>query len=426
MSEHATPNIKSADDPAFQLPASLGSLSMPLSIGGLVLLLAGWGLANSIHARFGMSAYLTAFVYCLSIAVGCLFFVIIQHLVRAGWSVVIRSIAETVMLMVIPLAILFLPIIGTLLFGEGVLYRWDDPGYQTANHLDKEIWDQKIRWLNSSWFTVRAVIYFAIWSALALFYYRGSINQDATGDKSITDKLQYWSGPAIVMFCGATSFAAFDWVMSLAPMWFSTMFGVYVFAGSILSAHCILSVAVFMLQKGGAIREEVTIEHYHDLGKYMFGFVFFWTYIAFSQFLLIWYGNIPEETHWFYERGLGQDHLTAWGAIGLILIFFHWILPFAGLMSRHVRRNPKLVFAWATYLLIVHFIDVYWMIMPESAADGGGHASTEGAMGITASVLCVLGMFSFMIGMVLRIAKQNAVIAVHDPRLQESIAFENI
>ena len=111
MSEHATPNIKSVDDPAFQLPASLGSLSMPLSIGGLVLLLAGWGLANSIHARFGMSAYLTAFVYCLSIAVGCLFFVIIQHLVRAGWSVVIRRIAETVMLMVIPLAILFLSLI---------------------------------------------------------------------------------------------------------------------------------------------------------------------------------------------------------------------------------------------------------------------------------------------------------------------------
>jgi hypothetical protein len=254
-----------------------------------------------------------------------------------------------------------------------------------------------------------------------LFYYSGSINQEATVDNEITDKLQYWSGTAIMMFCGATSFAAFDWVMSLAPMWFSTMFGVYIFAGSILSAHCIISVAVYTLQKRGAIQEEVTVEHYHDLGKYMFGFVFFWTYIAFSQFLLIWYGNIPEETHWFYERQVGE-----WGTIALVLIFFHWMLPFAGLMSRHIRRNPKLVFAWAIYLLVVHFIDIYWIIMPESAADGTAHASTEGAIGISASLLCVVGMFLFMIGMVLRIAKQNAVIAVHDPRLQESIAFENI
>ncbi|MDA9778277.1 hypothetical protein N9D38_07525 [Rubripirellula sp.] len=421
MSEHATPKTKPADDPAFQLPASLGALSIPLTVVGLVMLAAGWGLANNISDRFGMSAYLTAFVYCVSLAVGCLFFVMLQHLVRAGWSVVVRRIAETVMLMVIPLAVLFLPIIGTLLFGEGVLYRWDNPNHAIDNHLPMAAWTEKTRWLDSSWFTIRAVIYFAIWSALALFYYRGSINQDATGDKAITDKLQYWSGPAIMMFCGATSFAAFDWVMSLAPMWFSTMFGVYIFAGSILSAHCIISVAVYTLQKRGAIQEEVTVEHYHDLGKYMFGFVFFWTYIAFSQFLLIWYGNIPEETHWFYERQVGE-----WGTIALVLIFFHWMLPFAGLMSRHIRRNPKLVFAWAIYLLVVHFIDIYWIIMPESAADGTAHASTEGAIGISASLLCVVGMFLFMIGMVLRIAKQNAVIAVHDPRLQESIAFENI
>ncbi len=420
MSEHATPNVKPADDPAFQLPASLGSLSIPLIIGGLVLLGAGWGIANNIHARFGMSVYLTAFIYCISIAVGCLFFVMLQHLCRAGWSVVVRRIAENIMLMVIPMGILFLPIIGSLLFGEGVLYRWDDPNHAVENHLPISIWAEKTRWLNSSWFTVRAVLYFGIWSALALFYYRGSIQQDATGDKAITDKLQYWSGPAIMMFCGATAFAAFDWVMSLAPMWFSTMFGVYVFAGSVLSAHCIISVSVYLLQKRGAIQDEVTVEHYHDLGKYMFGFVFFWTYIAFSQFLLIWYGNIPEETHWFYERQEGT-----WGKIALILIFFHWMLPFAGLMSRHIRRNPKLVFAWAIYLLILHFVDIYWMIMPESAA-AGGHASTGGGLGIASSLLCVLGMFLFMIGMVLKIAKQKAVIAVHDPRLQESIAFENM
>ncbi|MDB4678780.1 hypothetical protein OAE79_00450 [Rhodopirellula sp.] len=420
MSEHDTPQVKSADDPAFQLPATLGSLSLPLCIGGLVALLAGWGIANSIHARFGMSVYLTSFMYCISIALGCLFFVILQHLCRAGWSVVVRRIAETLMLMVIPLGILFLPILGTLFAGEGILYRWDDPNHALENHLPIIAWAEKTRWLNSSWFTIRAIIYFAIWSALALFYYRGSTGQDATGDKAITDRLQYWSGPAIMMFCGATSFAAFDWVMSLAPMWFSTMFGVYVFAGSILSAHCIISVSVYLLQKCGSIREEVTVEHYHDLGKYMFGFVFFWTYIAFSQYLLIWYGNIPEETEWFYHR-----QLDSWGTISIVLILFHWMLPFAGLMSRHVRRNPKLIFSWAIYLLLLHFVDIYWMIMPESAANGA-EASPEGVKGVLASILSVTGMFAFMIGVTLSIAKRNRIIAFQDPRIRESIAFENI
>ena len=142
--------------------------------------------------------------------------------------------------------------------------------------------------------------------------------------------------------------------MSLAPMWFSTMFGVYLFAGSMLSAHCVIAVGRYMLQKNGAMRDEVTVEHYHDLGKHMFGFVLFWTYIAFSQYMLIWYGNIPEETEWIYRRQIGS-----WGTVGLVLIFFHWMLPFAGMMSRHVRRRPPLVFGWAVYVLFLHFFDVY-------------------------------------------------------------------
>lgn len=422
MSEHDTPQVKSTDDPAFQLPASLAALSLPLCIGGLVALLIGWALGSMFNASFGMSAYLTALVYCVTLAVGCLFFVLIQHLCRAGWSVIVRRIAELVMLMVIPLAVLFLPIIGSLLFGEGTLYRWDDPTYAADNHLPMAAWMEKTRWLTPGWFTIRAMIYFAIWSFLALYYYRGSVHQDETGDKSVTDRLQYWSGPAVMLFCGATSFAAFDWVMSLAPMWFSTMFGVYLFAGSVLAAHCVIAVGTYVLQQQGAMRDEVTIEHYHDLGKLMFGFVFFWTYISFSQYLLIWYGNIPEETEWFYHRQHGS-----WGMLALVLIFFHWMLPFAGLMSRHVRRNPKLVFGWAVYLLFVHFIDIYWMIMPEALPTAGSdHSSMGGVTGVLSSLLCVAGMLALFTGLVLRVAQQTKVVAVQDPRLRESIAFENI
>ena len=415
MSEHGAPAIKPADDPAFQLPNSLAALRLPLCGVGIAALLIGFGLAYlSVDAEFGMSAYLTALIYCITLSTGCLFFVLIQHLCRAGWSIVVRRIAELVMVMIIPLAVLFLPVLGSLWMGQGTLYSWDDPNYGTDNNLPAQIWIEKLRWLDQGWFTVRAIIYFAVWSALAVYFFRGSVQQDETGEKAITDRLQYWSGPAVMLFSITTTFAAFDWVMSLAPMWFSTMFGVYMFAGSILSAHCLIAVATFLLQKTGAMRDEVTIEHYHDLGKLIFGFVFFWTYISFSQFLLIWYANIPEETHWFYERQLGT-----WGVIALVLIFFHWMLPFAGTMSRHVRRNPKLVCFWGAYLLVMHYVDVYWMIMPEVG-------STGGVIGVIASALCVLGMLALLTGLVLGLAQQTKVVAVRDPRLGESIAFENV
>lgn len=419
MSEHNAPAPKSADDPAFVLPASLAALRLPLCVVGFILMLAGWLVASKIGEfgdNFGMAVYLTAAVYCITIVLGCLFFVLIQHLVRAGWSIVVRRIAELVMVMIIPMAILFVPVIASLWSGEGTLYRWDRGlEYGVEHGLPKEVWSEKLRWLNQEWFTVRTVGYFAVWIGLALFFFKNSVLQDKTGDKAITDKMQYWSGPAVMLFSLTTTFAAFDWVMSLAPMWFSTMFGVYLFAGSILGAHCLLAVSSYVLQKKGAMRDEVTVEHYHDLGKLIFGFVFFWTYISFSQYLLIWYGNIPEETEWFYVRQIGS-----WGTVALVLIFFHWMLPFAGTMSRHVRRKPGLVCAWGAYLLVMHYVDVYFMIMPSVEGESPG-----GVMGVVASIMCVVGMAALLSGLCLILAQQNKVVAVHDPRLRESIAFEN-
>jgi hypothetical protein len=420
MSEHSAPAVKPADDPAFKLPPSLATLHLPLCIGGLVALLGGWLLAKAVvGTKFAMSAYLTAFMYCLTVTLGCLFFVLIQHLCRVGWSAIVRRIAELVMMMVIPLAILFLPILATFM-GEGTLYSWAAHDYQEVNHIPEAVWNEKSKWLNPGFFTIRAIIYFAIWGFLAYRYFRGSVQQDQTGERAVTDRMQFWSGPAVMAFCGATSFAAFDWVMALAPMWFSTMFGVYIFAGSVLSAHCAIAVGSYILQKNGAMRDEITVEHYHDLGKLMFGFTFFWTYIAFSQFMLIWYANIPEEQEWFFHRQEG-----VWGTIALGLIFFHWMLPFAGTMSRHVRRNPKLVFGWAIYILIMHFVDLYWVIMPESRV-GHEAATTGGPVGVVASLLCVVGMVALMLGLIVKLAEQYGVVAVRDPRLAESIAFENI
>ncbi len=181
MSEHGKPANKPADDPAFTLPPSLAKLSLPLCAGGLVALAAGYFVGNGVSDKFAMSAYLSAFIYCLTITIGCLFFVLIQHLCRAGWSVVVRRIAELVMIMIVPLAILFIPILLSLT-GEGVLYGWDDPKYAEIFHLNQTIWDTKTGWLTAGWFTFRSCVYFAVWSVLAIYFYRGSVAQDETGE----------------------------------------------------------------------------------------------------------------------------------------------------------------------------------------------------------------------------------------------------
>ena len=425
MSEHAAPVVKPADDPAFSLPASLSSLQLPLLGGGLVVLLAGMVLSfrvtDETMPRFGFSTYLTAFLYVLSIVLGCLFFVLIQHLVRAGWSVVVRRIAECTMIMVFPLAFLFLPIIFSLFF-KGELFVWTDPDFAADHGLDAKMWATKQLYLNGPFFAVRAVFYFCVWGGLALYYWRGSVSQDETGERAATDRMQYWAGPAVMAFSLSLSFAAFDWGMSLAPMWFSTMFGVYMFAGGILSAHCVITLMTYLLQRNGAIKDEVTPEHYHDLGKYMFGFIVFWTYIGFSQYMLIWYANIPEETEWFYSRQAG-----GFGYISIGLILFHWLIPFAGTMSRHARRRPGMMAFWAAYILVMHFVDIYWIVMPEARVLEPGIVPTFGGfLGVAGSLLCVAGMSALVVGLILKVAGGNRLVPVRDPRLRESIVFENI
>ncbi len=417
MSHHQAVAPKPADDPAFTMPALLSGMSLPLCIGGLIALVGGAFLGTtSLGGKFGMSVYLTAYMYVFTIALGSLFFVLIQHLARAGWSVVVRRVAELMMVMLLPLALMFVPI-GFSVW-NGSLYSWSDPGYQAEHGVPAAVWAEKIRWLNPQWFTFRALLYFGIWCATAWWYYSKSQRQDETGEVTLTESMQARSGPAVILFSFCTAFAAFDWVMSLAPMWFSTMFGVYIFTGSILSAHCAIALLSFVLQKQGAIRDEVTIEHYHDLGKLIFGFICFWGYIAFSQYMLIWYANIPEETHWFAGRYPGFS--DTFGPISIALMVLHWGVPFLGIMSRHVRRRPWAVAAWSLYILVMHFVDLYWAIMPEANLGAGG------VVGVISSLLCVIGMVALMLGLVIVVGSGTRLIPVRDPRLGESLAFENI
>ena len=238
-----------------------------------------------------------------------------------------------------PPGVLFLPIAGNLLIGDGVLYSWDqESGFREANHLPLEAWTEKSRLAESGLVHVRAMIYFAIWSALAIYYFpwqRRNRTKRATRRSPIG--LQWWSGPAVMAFCGATSFAAFDWVMSLAPMWFSTMFGVYIFAGSVLSAHCAIAVGSYVLQKQGAMRDEVTIEHYHDLGK-----ADLWIHLFLDLHRI---QPIHADLVWQHSGRnrvvLSPPDTGIWGTLALSPDFLPLDAAVCGTMSRHVRRNPR-------------------------------------------------------------------------------------
>jgi len=390
----------------------------PLLLGelGIVIcrtsaLIGGVALAVSVVAGLILHdvdrlcyAYLVNYCYFLSLSLGALFFVILQHLVRAGWSVAVRRLAEILAANLPLMAVLVLPV----LFGTSVLYDWT----HASGSAHAELLEAKRPYLNLPFFLVRIAAYFAIWTWLARVLFRGSVEQDATGEVDITLRLARFSGLAVVLFALTITFAAFDLIMSLTPEWFSTIFGVYYFAGSMVGFVAVLTLLAMLLQARGLLGRAITIEHYHDLGKLLFGFVFFWGYIAFSQYLLIWYANIPEETGWYLVRQSG-----AWVWVSLLLLFGHFVLPFLGLLSRRVkRRRPTLAF-WAAWALVMHWIDVYWLIMPT-------HSPERLSLGLP-EIGCFVGIGGLFVAGFARMAGRSALIPVKDPRLIESLEFEN-
>ena len=271
---------------------SLGLAVVALALAALLAGSSENGLSRLLHS------YLLNVSFITSIAIGALFFVLLQHLTRAGWSVVIRRIAEVTAATMPYLLLLFLPILVLLVLGNGDLYEWNDTELRQSDELIRG----KSAYLNAPFFTVRVIAYFVIWSVTARYFWKASVEQDRTARKQLTLQMQKWSAPAMIAFAITTCFAAFDLLMSLDPHWFSTIYGVYFFAGAIVGFVAFLTLAAIVLEKTGILAGKITVEHYHDLGKLLLGFVMFWAYIAFSQYLLIWYANIPEETGWYYVR----------------------------------------------------------------------------------------------------------------------------
>ena len=276
----------------------------------------------------------------------------------------------------------------------------------------------KYQFLNQNFFTIRVIAYFLAWGGMAWFFLSNSLKQDKTGDKNLTSRMQAFSAPLMILFAVTVVFSSVDMEMSLSALWFSTMFPVYFFAGAFLSALCTILLTGLWLQKTGRVTDEITIDHYHDLGKLMQGFVIFWGYIAFSQFLLIWYANIPEETFWYNLR-INQP---GWMTLSILLLVGHLFIPFFLLMGRGLRRNRKLLAFSAVFILAMHWVDHYWLIMPQMNPEANLY--TLSGMGIVIDLACMVGVIAVYIAMFCMIAGNRPLVPLKDPRLGEALNHE--
>ncbi len=355
-------------------------------------------------SRQFLHSWLVAFFFWTSLALGGLFFTMLHHIVAARWSVVLRRLAEDITAVLPFMAIVFIP----LLFGLHDLYHWTDRMTVEHDHLLSE----KAPYLNTPFFVIRLAGYFVIWSALSRLLFKTSMQQDQGHHAALTTRFRRISAPGIILFAVTLTFASFDWLMSLDAHWYSTIFGVYVFAGSMVGLLALLTVLVLSLQRAGALSEAITVEHLHDLGKLTFAFVVFWGYMAFSQYFLIWYGNIPEETVWFLHRWEGS-----WKTVSLLIVFGHFAVPFFLLFPRAPKRNRTVLLAAGLWLLMMHAVDVYWLVMPSLHEHGVEPSWID--------VVTFFGAGGVFLSLLWRYLKHSPLLPVNDPYLQSSKQFVN-
>lgn len=376
---------------------------IPLLVGavGLVVSLVGW----AIDAHQFYFSYLVGWTFCLTLALGALFFVLIQHLTKARWSTVVLRIAESLLWGFPILALLGIPI----LFGLHDLYHWT---HEDVIETDPII-AGKTAYLNVPFFLARLVLYFAAWSLVGYKLYRLSLLQDQGADPDIPFRQRRVSAWGLVVTAITTAFASYDLIMSLDPHWFSTIFGVYIFAGAFMSIHALIALFAMSLQRtSSSFRGVVTAEHYQDLGKFMFGFVVFWAYIAFSQYMLIWYGNIPEETIWYHHR---LSH--GWEVHSAILLIFHFILPFIILLPRAIKRSKPLLAMMAVWLLIMQWFDLRWLAIPVLHPEDPGIHFFD--------ITCWIGLTGVFVASCMYRLARHSLVPAHSPYLSQSLRFEN-
>ena len=339
-------------------------------------------------------SYVFAFSFWAGISIGALALLMLQHLTGGGWGLVIRRVLEAATRTLPLVLILFVPIV----LGAHRLYKWTD-AHVVAEH---PVLTEKSKYLNLPFFTVRAAIYFAIWLALAYFLNRWSLLQDRTADSKYTKNMRVLSGPGMVLFVFTVSFASIDWFMSLDWEWSSTIYGFIFVAAWSLSALAFTIAVMAALSKHEPMNNVVAQLHFHDLGKLLLALVMLWSYFAFSQFLIIWSGNLPEEIGWYLPRIHG-----AWGVIALAVIVLHFAFPFLFLLSRSLKRHAGKLVIVAVLILVMRLVDLFWMIEPNFTG-GEFHFSWM-------DLVAPIAMGGLWLGVFARALSQRPLIPINDP-----------
>ncbi|MEM1167126.1 MAG: hypothetical protein AAGI30_12655 [Planctomycetota bacterium] len=426
MSTLGMPRERVFADENIRLGTSVGR---GLSGGLLVIGLAGVvttviaGLVLGVGAaRVVLHALHTGFVISIGLSLGGLVWTMILQAMNAGWAIVARRQFENLMslmwvglVMLVGIVILQAVYVNTLWdpaseeaqYGP-FLWRWMNPVYVDGDVL----YDHKLPFLNVPFFIIRQVLYAAVWLALAGVMWGLSRGQDEDGDRWRSAKAGRVACVGLLLYAFTTAFASFDWVMGLDFHWFSTMFGVYYFAGNALAAVAICILTLLILRGTGKLAGAFTEEHLHDLGKLLFAFTVFWAYISFSQYFLIWYANIPEEAQFFAAR---REPGTIWHPLSIAIPLGHFIIPFLVLLPRPARRSGVVIGAVCVWLLVFHVIDLFWMIRPEAGADGLSWIDP----------IAIGGMLAIFVGLFIRKVGDGPLIPLRDPRERDLLGHKN-
>jgi hypothetical protein len=373
-----------------------------LVIGGVGLLAGAIGAVANVD-QF-LRSWLIGFLFCLGMTLGSLGLLMIQHLSGGQWGLVSRRVFEAASRTLPIVGLFFIPV----LLGLPTIFEWARP-----EAAQNEIIHAKAAYLNKGFFIVRAVVYFAFWILCSVLLNRWSAEQDRGEGITPADSVRFRkiSAPGLLFLVLTVTFASVDWVMSLDPEWFSTIFGLLTVTGYGLSAIALTVVVLSMLTTTEPFVGVLTPRHFHDLGKLLLAFVMLWAYLSFSQFLIIWSGNLPEEIPWFVRR------LNApWGAVSILLLVGHFTLPFLLLLSRDLKRHSGLLAKVAMFVVAMRMVDAIWLVAPEFRTTGFPIHWMDIAVPVG-----LAGVWLFVFARNLR---SRALMPLNDPYFKEAFAHE--
>ena len=319
---------------------AVGAAGLTFCVAGLI-----------VDAPQFFRSYLAGYLFVIGFPLGCLSLLMLHHLVGGTWGFVIQRLLESGVRTLPLMALMFLPIAA----GAEDLYLWARPEAVAADPLLQ----QKSLYLNLPFFYARAVFYFAVWIVLGRLLSTWSVEQDQSGDAGMTRRLQSLSGPGLVLYGVTVTFAMIDWVMSLEPHWYSTVYGMAFVVSNGLAALALMICVAAALVERGPLARVAGADHFHDLGNLLLAFVMLWAYLGFSQFMIIWMANVKEEIPWYLDRTAG-----GWEAVALLLVACQFALPFVLLLSREAKRRAKTLAAVAALVLLMRWVDLFWLVAP--------------------------------------------------------------